>query len=163
MKLPKDLSQGPVLRQTGFTLVELLIVITIISLLATVGVVTYSGLRKDAKDAKRKADIEAISTVLESNYTPGLNPYPAVSGSLFTEGFIPTPPAGTYDSLGTPETSYIFVSVSGDSNNWVSTLSGGNRYKVCAHLEKPTGNALDEAGTFINTNNGAYFCKANRQ
>lgn len=162
MKLPKDLSQGPVARQTGFTLVELLIVIAIISLLATVGVVTYAGLQKDAKDAKRKADIETISTVLESNYTPGLNPYPSASGSLFTEGFIPTPPAGTLNSLGTPETSYIFVSVA-DSNNWVSTVAGGNRYKVCAHLEKPTGNALDEAGTFINTNNGAYFCKANQQ
>lgn len=162
MKLPKDLSQGPAIRYAGFTLIELLIVIAIISLLATIGVVTYSGLQKDAKDAKRKSDIETISTVLESNYSPGLNPYPSVSGSLFTEGFVPIPPAGTLDSLGVGETSYIFISVD-DSNNWVSTLAGGNRYKVCAHLEKPTGNAIDEVGTFINSNNGAYYCKANQQ
>lgn len=163
MKLPKILSVGSVDRAAGFTLIELLVVIAIIAILATVGVVTYGTIQKDARDTKRKADIDVISTVLESNYGTTATPYPPLNGSLFANGFIPTPPPGTQDSLGANETNYILVSVSGDSSVWVSAEAGGDRYKVCAHLEKATGNATDADGTFINTNNGAYYCKVNQQ
>ncbi|KKU11410.1 MAG: hypothetical protein UX17_C0079G0007, partial [Parcubacteria group bacterium GW2011_GWC2_45_7] len=44
----------------GFTLIEILVVATIIGLLAAGGFVTYSNLSRQSRDAKRKADLEQI-------------------------------------------------------------------------------------------------------
>jgi general secretion pathway protein G len=49
----------------GFTLIEILVVITIIGVLATVGAGTYSTLTKNSLDARRKADLEEIRAALE--------------------------------------------------------------------------------------------------
>lgn len=49
----------------GFTLVELLVVITIIAILASIGLVMYSGVQKSGRIAKRIGDLKAIQTALE--------------------------------------------------------------------------------------------------
>lgn len=49
----------------GFTLIELMIAIAIIGVLATIGFTAFQGTRKSARDAKRKADMEAIRSALE--------------------------------------------------------------------------------------------------
>lgn len=55
-------------RQSGFTIVELLIVIVIIGILATLVIVTFSGVQQRARDAERKTDINAIASQLEAVY-----------------------------------------------------------------------------------------------
>ena len=50
---------------SGFTLVELMIVISIIALLATIGIVSYSGVQKRARDSKRIDDIAHIGRGLQ--------------------------------------------------------------------------------------------------
>ncbi len=55
-------------KQKGFTLIELLIVIIIISILATVGLVTYGSAQKEARKVKRIRDLEAIETNLQLYY-----------------------------------------------------------------------------------------------
>ena len=50
---------------SGFTLVELLVVIAIIVILISVSLVGLTGSRETARDAKRKADLEAIRSALE--------------------------------------------------------------------------------------------------
>ena len=52
----------------GFTLVELLVVISIIAVLSVIGVTVFSGVQKSARDAKRRGDIDAISKALEVHY-----------------------------------------------------------------------------------------------
>ena len=52
-------------RQSGFTIVELLIVIVIIGILATLVIVTFSGVQQKARDSERKTDINAIAGQLE--------------------------------------------------------------------------------------------------
>lgn len=49
----------------GFTLAELLIVVSIITILVTLGFGYYTNYLKRARDAKRKAQIERIRTALE--------------------------------------------------------------------------------------------------
>jgi len=49
----------------GFTLVEILVVATIVALLAAGGVVSYSQFGKQSRDARRKADIEQVRAALE--------------------------------------------------------------------------------------------------
>lgn len=53
---------------SGFTLVELLVVITILAVLSVVGISAYSGLQKNARDARRKDDFRSIKVALELYY-----------------------------------------------------------------------------------------------
>lgn len=49
----------------GFTLIELLITITIIAVLAIIGIVAYSSFLKTARDNKRQSDLKIIQSALE--------------------------------------------------------------------------------------------------
>jgi len=55
-------------RQSGFTIVELLIVIVIIGILATLVIVTFSGVQQKARDTERKTDINSVQKQLEAFY-----------------------------------------------------------------------------------------------
>lgn len=52
----------------GFTLVELLVVITILAILMTIGIAVYSGVQKNARDLRRKSDLRSIKIALELYY-----------------------------------------------------------------------------------------------
>lgn len=54
--------------QKGFTIVELLIVIVVIGILATLVIVTFSGIQQKARNTKRQTDINAISSHVEAFY-----------------------------------------------------------------------------------------------
>ena len=49
----------------GFTLLELLVVIGIISILVALGTASYSTAQKKARDAKRKGDVRSIINAFE--------------------------------------------------------------------------------------------------
>ena len=55
-------------KQSGFTIVELLIVIVIIGILAALVLNTFTGAQQKARDAKRDTDTKAIATQLEACY-----------------------------------------------------------------------------------------------
>jgi len=59
----------------GFTFVELLVVVTIIAILTTIGVANYSVVNKKSRDNKRKADLEQIRAALEI-YRSDVGSYP---------------------------------------------------------------------------------------
>jgi prepilin-type N-terminal cleavage/methylation domain-containing protein len=65
-------------RQSGFTIVELLIVIVVIGILATLVIVTFSGIQQKARDTKRKTDINAIDSHVEAYYANSGN-YPTLA------------------------------------------------------------------------------------
>ena len=62
----------------AFTLMELLIVIAIIGLLATITIVAVNGARAKSRDNKRVTDLKQIQKALELTYEPGSG-YPTVS------------------------------------------------------------------------------------
>ena len=51
--------------RSGFTLVELLITITIISILSAIGLVSYTNFVKNSRDVKRQSDLKFIQSALE--------------------------------------------------------------------------------------------------
>lgn len=53
------------MKQRGFTIVELLVVIVVIAILATISVVAYSGIQHRARDAQRLHDMNTIAKALE--------------------------------------------------------------------------------------------------
>lgn len=93
-------------QKKGFTLVELMVAITIIAILSVVGVTVYTGVQKSARDAKRRADIDAIATALETNKQPGTTNYSALLPSHFASGQKPIDPKDSQDpaNLAPPTT-----------------------------------------------------------
>ena len=55
-------------RRMGFTIVELLIVVVVIAILATIAVVSYNGISVRARDTDRVTDINTIQKKLEVFY-----------------------------------------------------------------------------------------------
>lgn len=55
-------------RSEGFTIVELLIVIVVIAILATLVIVTFSGIQQKARDSQRQTDINALDSHVEAFY-----------------------------------------------------------------------------------------------
>ncbi|MFZ3232990.1 MAG: type II secretion system protein [Patescibacteria group bacterium] len=51
---------------SGFTLVELIVVITILAILATVGFLALSGYSQDAKDSAIKANVRSLQTAISA-------------------------------------------------------------------------------------------------
>jgi prepilin-type N-terminal cleavage/methylation domain-containing protein len=65
-------------KSEGFTIVELLIVIVVIGILATLVIVTFTGIQQKARDSKRKTDLVAVQATLESYYSNN-NTYPTLA------------------------------------------------------------------------------------
>jgi len=55
-------------RSKGFTIVELLIVIVVIAILATLVIVTFTGIQQKARDSQRQTDINALDSHIEAYY-----------------------------------------------------------------------------------------------
>ena len=160
----------------GFTLIELIIVIALIAILASIGLSVYSGQQKNARDAKRRGDIEAIANALETNKTA--TSYQPLIGSNFTAGAIPTDPGG-FGSATPPHYSICYSSSS-------TTLASGAGYNPpsawSATSQNPslaTGNCVGNAWSDISTSAptgtfysfticaqleaGGFYCRSNGQ
>ena len=68
------------IRRRGFTLIELIVVIGIIAILATLGLTTFGGIQKKARDAKRKGDLKDMQTALAQYYADN-GSYPPTAGT----------------------------------------------------------------------------------
>lgn len=55
-------------KEKGFTLIELLVSISIIAIIATVGLYSYNSSQTLARDAKRKQDLRSVANALELYY-----------------------------------------------------------------------------------------------
>jgi len=55
-------------RKKGFTLIELLVVMVILGLLTTMGLGSFMSAQRKGRDARRKADLDSISSALEMYY-----------------------------------------------------------------------------------------------
>ncbi len=83
-------------RTAGFTIIELLVVITIIGILASAVMFSLAGARSRGRDAQRISDVQQIQLAL-NKYYDAHDRYPATLGTaansaLVTEGFLPSLP-----------------------------------------------------------------------
>lgn len=125
-------------REKGFTLVELLVVLTIIGVLATILMVNFVGIRQRARDSQRKGDLLQIQSALEL-YRADQGTYPIANelpcGVAFIGGVAPN--ENTYmqkvpcDPLGA--TYY-------NGGEYVYISSDGMTYSLAACLENPADN-----------------------
>lgn len=68
------------LRQAGFTIVELLIVIVVIGILAAITIVAYNGIQARASDSRLASDVAQIQSAIDL-YQADNGAYPAVCGA----------------------------------------------------------------------------------
>lgn len=129
-------------KTNGFTLVELLIVIGIIGILATLLMSNFIGVRQRARDAQRKSDIRQIQSALEI-YRSDQDTYPSATNSSVgacASSLTGGSPANTYmrkipcDPSGS---SYQF-----NNGNYYYSV-GSNSYVLQSCLE----NSSDSQGT----------------
>lgn len=85
------------MNRRGFTIVELVIVITVMGILMILGVVNLRGSEVNGRDSERKADIDTIALHLETFYTSGTD------GST-TFGYYPSTDSGTMVGLTAQKT-----------------------------------------------------------
>ncbi len=159
------------LKYLGFTLIELMIVIVIIAILATIGLVMYTNVQRSARDSKRIQDINAIQNALEQ-YRAFNGSYPqydsVINISVFQQakndlsGYfqgntIPNDPGGSGGST------YLYYSTI--SNNNGIPLCATPKYLLCTGLLEisTNGNAAARPGTAgsscstVNPGTG-YYC-----
>jgi prepilin-type N-terminal cleavage/methylation domain-containing protein len=76
----------------GFTLIELMIVVSLTIVMSTILVGNFFHSLASGKDAKRKSDIKEIQTALEQYYSACGNSYPVFAGGIIpTAIFCPNP------------------------------------------------------------------------
>lgn len=119
---PQSQSKVKNRRKNGFSMIELLVVTTIIIVLTTIGLVSYRSASMNARNGKRKADLESVRQALVL-YRVDEGTYPA--GTSFT-AMITT----IADYLATLDVS----DPSGDPYVY-SYTSNGSTFSVTALLE----------------------------
>lgn len=135
-------------KNKGFTLIELMVVMIIIAILATLGIVAYSQATIAARDGKRKADIETVRQALllyrQDNTAYPTGTYAVVTAAIAPEYLSEPVPA---DPRPAPHPAY--------------NASGGTAtsFCVCADLESTTnkGNADDLSCAGYGTT-GNFYC-----
>jgi len=70
----------------GFTVVEVLIVVIVISILASIGIAAYGSVRSQANDDKRRSDIAIVQAELERYYQKN-NEFPYMFDPAFENNF----------------------------------------------------------------------------
>lgn len=127
----------------GFTLMELLIVMSIIAIITAIGLVSYAPINKRSRDAKRKSDLEQVRSALEmyrsdNGYYPGSSAsFDIMTTALNDSLVVPTPylPSIPMDPKST-STSPVYYYYSPLPPLGTSPFYS---YCICANLESESG------------------------
>jgi general secretion pathway protein G len=130
-------------RQSGFTLIELMIVISIIAVLATLGVTNFSAATRRARDSVRKSDVSAISQALVLRRSDHGSYPPQNAAGAMTDA--------VRDSLQPTYIRELPIDPMTGTRYFYRADAAGRRFALCARLEMASGNYN---GTGITITNG---------
>ncbi|MFA5644277.1 MAG: type II secretion system protein [Patescibacteria group bacterium] len=141
-------------KKKGFTLIELLVVIAIIGILATLAVVALQNARKNARDAKRIADVRQLQTSFEL-YFNDWQEYPASSvfdggeigsGTNVYMAIVPTAPTPADGDCVSASNTYAYTQDDSGASYTLAFCLGGQVGGLAAGVKCATpGGILDMA------------------
>ena len=151
----------------GFTLMELLIVMVILSILVAIATGTFATSSKRGRDNKRKSDLRNVATALEAYYADK-GAYPTgVGGVMMGCGVGDTSECAWGDSTNGFKDQYgtlYMVLIPSDpiDTQTYYYVSGGTSYQLYAKLEniRDAGDGVNQSG-YTGTNcseNGIVLC-----
>ncbi len=135
----------------GFTLLELLVVISIIGILIAISAAAFTTAQQKARNAKRQGDINSMAKAFEQYNAANSGNYDSDCGNMM--GALPGGAWPTDPKSGNP---YPCGELGGASNT----------YCACAHLEPNTTNTDGNAANSTCGNYGQpgpYYCVVNQQ
>jgi len=136
-------------KQKGFTIVELLIVIVVIGILATLVIVTFSGIQKKARDSQRQTDINALASHISAYYADK-GYYPTITdmndSTFRTANMKGLDPEALKDPRGSAQTlvgtttanSYLYTTTGCTAANPSSDTNACDGFTLTATLENGT-------------------------
>jgi len=144
------------MNKKGFTILEILVVLSVIAILISVAVPRLKGMQDQANISKVKAELKAEQSSLESYYTNASpNAYPATTTTLGTTLIAATPqilPSALTDPFAAAGTQYNYILNGKFYSIWsVGTAGDGS----ISAISSTTG-AVTKAGTA-----GSVLCITN--
>jgi general secretion pathway protein G len=133
-------------KDSGFTIVELLIVIVVIGILATLVIVTFTGIQQRARNTKRQTDINAIASHVEAYFADN-GKYPTLANmndSAFQSASLKgLDPAALKDPKGAAATlvaspaadAYAYQVTDDNGNSCDNTTTDCTKYTLTATYE----------------------------
>ena len=112
-------------KRSGFTIVELLIVVVVIAILAAITIVAYNGIQNRTHDSAIQAELRSFGQKATAYYHENNNTFPAAN-------------AAGFGTLGLKAT---------QSSHGAHFVSGGNNYNLLYCYDSTTGNVAFIAGS----------------
>ncbi|MFC1710222.1 type IV pilin protein [Patescibacteria group bacterium] len=149
------------IKSIGFTMIELLVVISIIGILATLFLANYNAARTRARDAQRKADLRNIQTALRLYYNDNVG-YPASSVGQIVGCGGATPAACGWGAEAFIRNGVTYMStLSADpqspDQDYIYNQTGIDTYTLVACLENASDDSCDDP--VVNCINGTHGCE----
>lgn len=124
--------------RSGFTIIELVVVIIVIGILVSIVAIGYENLQRDVRDTERAADVDTIKTALEVYYEQ--------------HGGYPSASAGNLHSLGTetlnlPLNALTAPQVSAPNTSLIATTTSTQDPTISEYIYNP----LSSSGSRCNT------------
>ena len=154
----------------GFTLVEILVVITIIGILATLGLANFRSSQIKSRDARRKADLKQIQNAMELIYNDyGRYPASTNEGLISACDFNKADPdatthpcfwGDTVNDMSDGNTIYL-KAIPQDPANFAyfyEASSTGNAYRLLAHLENTQDPSYNQTIASSGVDCGSFAC-----
>jgi len=141
----------------GFTLVELLVVISIIGILTMIGAVAFSGAQKKARDTQRKTELAAVSNALLMYYND-MGYFPEVTSfdALFDDDVGFTGPGEIVYMKGKP----VDPKDDGESDSEYQYvykyLNDPKMFNLFTNLENKSDSSCDKIWSIVDINSFCY-------